>query len=205
MAPSKIRRHIGVVLALLATSLSPSVALAQAPTPPAIGPVVMEESFAEAGLVRPFDCVTGRGGFHYAGEGLRMRLSGRCHDSHPFAITGPLIRGLSLADGEVRIEVKAVDAVDRVRFAIQARRQPGAGVNRDALAAGIEPALGRAFIAKASGAETGYLAERADLANKLAPDDWNSLAFRLRGPELWLLVNDEPVLYTSEGALDRAR
>ncbi len=173
------------------------------PPPPEVGAAVIEDPFSEPEAVRPFDCATGRGGFHYVGEGLRLRLSGRCHDSHPFAITGPLLRGLSVADGEVRIEVKAVDGLDRVRFTIQVRRQPGAGVNREAMAAGIEPGRRRAFIGTASGAETGYLAERTDLADTLAPDDWNSLAFRLRGPELWLLVNDQPVLYTSGGSLDR--
>jgi hypothetical protein len=37
----------------------------------------------------------------------------------------------------------------------------------------------------------------------VAPDDWNVIAIRLQGPNVWLLVNDQPVLFYNDSTVDR--
>ena len=53
------------------------------------------------------------------------------------------------------------------------------------------------------GPEPSQLAERRDLGGLLSRDDWNTLAIRARGPELWVYVNGAPTLYASDPTYDR--
>ena len=137
------------------------------------------------------------------GEGLRLKLTGRCTETIPTAAVAALIRGLELPDGEVRLDVKAVSGLDRVRFLIQGRNQPREGGPPDGFVAAIEPGLGRAFIGKNSGGQSTITGEATDLVGRLSPDDWNTIGFRVRGPDLWLLVNGEPILSATDAAFDR--
>ena len=196
------------VATLMALTLvwPPSVVLAEDPLPPAVGAIVLEDDLSGPTLIKPSSCRSGRAASDYVGEGLRFKVTGPCNDGEIFAVIGATIRGLSMPDGEVRFEVKAVSGVERVRVGINARLQPftqgalnSAATIPGSDAVGFEPGPGRGLIGKTPGAIT----ERTDLAGSFAVDDWNTVAIRLQGPSFWLLLNDQAVLFSSDDSFDR--
>lgn len=76
--------------------------------------------------------------------------------------------------------------------------------NNVAYYARVIPARGIAQLQKANQdtPQDTLLTERRDLAEQLAPGDWNSLAIRALGSRLWLLLNDQPVLSADEPGYD---
>jgi len=197
---------VAVALLTLAVACPPVVVMAEDPLPPAVGMTILEDPLSGPTLIQPFSCRSGRAGFDYVGEGLRLTSTGVCNDGDIVAGVGPIIRGLTMADGEIRLEVKAVSGLEHVRFTINTRNRPStpgslpsAATLPASYAVAIEPALGRALIGKVGRP----MLERDDLARSLSADDWNSVAIRLQGPNFWLLLNDQPVLFFSDDSLDR--
>lgn len=198
-----------VAASLLMVSLlhnTPAV-LADDPPPPAVGATILEDPLLASAAIPPATCPTGRAGWEYDEEGLRLRASGPCAPSFPVAGGGPTVRGLDFIDGEVRLEVKVVSGLERVRFNINTRQQPfpPGPPSLDNLAGSdsiaTEPGLGQALIGRV-GRPEGFRT-RSDLAGLLSADGWNTVAIRVQGPDFWLVVNDEPVLFTSDGSLER--
>jgi hypothetical protein len=196
---------VAVALLTLAVAYPPSVVMAEDPLPPAVGMTILEDPLSGPTLIQPLTCQSGRAGFSYVGEGLRLKATGVCSDGETVASIGPIIRGLTIADGEIRLEVKAVSGLEHVRFTINTRNLPvtpgslnPAAAVPASYAVAIEPALGRAMIGKVGS----QILERDDLANSLSADDWNTVAIRLQGPNFWLLLNDQPVLFFSDDSLD---
>jgi hypothetical protein len=79
-----------------------------------------------------------------------------------------------------------------------ARRQP----NGDSYAVAVEPGPGLVQLERTQGGQATVLAEWQDAEGLLGQSDWARLALRLRGPEIWVLLNDRPVLHAVDGALD---
>ena len=46
------------------------------------------------------------------------------------------------------------------------------------------------------------IASRTDAQELAIPSDWNRLAVRVKGNELWLLINDDAVLYATDVLTD---
>jgi hypothetical protein len=110
---------------------------------------------------------------------------------------GISLNRLVFPDGEARLEFKVVSGHDRGGFILSVREgPPGTGY-----AAAIAPALG---VAALLGGNT-QLGARNDLAEIMSRDDWNSIAIRARGPDLWLLVNDQLVGQASDPRFDSGR
>lgn len=192
------------VIASVLVAWAPSSALADDPPPPEVGTVVLEDDLSGPTLFRPSTCRTQRAGLDYVGEGLRLKATGPCNDGDVFAGYGAIIRGLTMLDGEVRLEVKVVGGTDRVRIGIDARLQPAppGGVKSldsipGAYAGAIEPGRGQALIGI-----PGKPATRKDVSGAVLADEWNTLALRLKGPDTWLLLNDQPVLHFSDASID---
>jgi hypothetical protein len=163
--------------------------------------MIFEDDLSKPNSIPPFICGTKRAGVDYIGEGLRIKLTGRCNNNVFVAAVGPTVRGLTFVDGEVRMEVKAVSGAGRARLGINARNQPfGPGsltspeTVPESYAVAIEPGTGRGLIGNPPHAIT----NRTDLAGVIAIEDWNTVALRAKGTEFWLLVNDQPVLYSSD-------
>lgn len=204
MGRSIRRLFAGFVVALTVTCLPPTV-LAEDPPPPAVGITILEDELREPTLIQPFACRSQRAGVDYVGEGLRLKLTGPCNDGEIIAGIGPFIRGLTMLDGEVRLEVKAVSGIDRVRIGIDTRAQP---FTPDALksltslpaahAGGIEPGRGQALLGL-----VGQPFTRKELGGLVSAEAWNTVALRLQGPNVWLLVNDQPTLFFTDSTVDR--
>jgi hypothetical protein len=196
---------IATMLALI-TIWTPSQSLAQDPTPPAVGETIFADDLSKPDSIAPVMCSTKRASLDYVGEGLRIKLTGRCSYDFFVAGFGPTVRGLTFSDGEVRLDVKVVSGVGRVRVGINARNQPFVPGSLsspesvpESFAVAIEPGIGRGLI----GNPPHGVINRTDLSDVISVDDWNTIAVRAKGTEFWLLVNEQVVLYTSDASPER--
>lgn len=195
-----------VTLLVVTVMAAPAAVVRAQDPPPAVGTPILEDPLSGPTLILPFVCPNQRAGSSYVGEGLRLVVTGGCNDGDLFAGSGAPLRGLTVADGEVRVEVKVVGGIDRARININVRSQPmraGAMTSAETLpasyAVAIEPGAGRALIGKVPGGIT----ERTDLHDVISADDWNTIAIRVQGENFWLLVNDQPLLFATDDSLDR--
>lgn len=159
-------------------------------TPPDVGSIIVEDPLARPGLLPTGVCPTGRASGEHTAEGTILKVQGKCTESDTLAVAQTAIPGLSIPDGELRLDLKAVSGPDRAELIVFARRS-GDG---NSYVFSLAPGTGRAVISKNAGGRNTVLASRTDAGRLVKPDDWNSLALRLEGPNLWLLVNDQPVL-----------
>jgi hypothetical protein len=187
------------MLIALSVVWSPPRVLAEDSALPSLGPTILEEDLLAPNLFQPFACRTGHGGWDYVDEGMRVSLTGTCSEGDRFAAIAMLLRGLTMTDGEVSIQAKVLSGSERMRFGINTRAQPAApGAPRAGHAVGIEPGAGRGLLGATTSAVT-----QVDLGGIVSDGDWNTLAIRLQGPSLWLLVNDQPAAFVSDSSVDR--
>ena len=165
--------------------------------PPELGPVVLEDPLTAPGLVQASQCPTSRNERLFVGEGLMFKVTGKCTDTSTTAGVSRRLEGLRVPDGEVRVEFKLVTGQERAIVRIWFRDQGSPG---DSYAATLIPSAGYAHFSKLIGGQSTLVAERTDLAG-LVYGDWNTLAVRARGPDFWLLINDQPVLTATVGEL----
>ena len=143
-------------------------------------------------------CPTGLAGGQYEGEGFALIVEGRCaptQDAANIAVTG---RGITIGDGDLALNVKVAENAPRAGVNLYVR-------NRDAklMAAYLDFGAGRLELFRRESATNTVVASRDDLGDLVNPGDWNRVALRTRGDEIWLLLNDEPVLHAA-GVLDQA-
>jgi hypothetical protein len=67
------------------------------------------------------------------------------------------------------------------------------------MAAYLSPASGQIELFKRENGVSTTLASRDDLGDLIDPSEWNRLALRLNEADVWLLLNDVPILYTPGG------
>jgi hypothetical protein len=65
------------------------------------------------------------------------------------------------------------------------------------IGAQVHPGKGEASLFTSFESQPTELASSYSLGSVLKPGDWNRMAMRVSGPDVWLLLNDEPVLYAS--------
>lgn len=167
--------------------------------PPALGAIVIDDPLTGPGIFEQRVESSHRVNIaELVGEGFIFKVTGPAHASDESAGLSVTVRGLTVPDGEVRVEVKPVSGHDRAQPRIWFRDQ---GPGQDGYLAAVEPALGRAQLLLWSAGEYRVLAERDDLAGLLAGADWNTMAVRFRGPNIWLLIGDTPVLRATDPTL----
>jgi hypothetical protein len=212
MQPIRLRLLLAMILAsyLLAPLAlaqdvpreGPAVEAQPAPIepPPTPGAPVLEDPLAQPGVLTPRSCPTGRNGTAFVGEGYLFKITGRCSDTSTIAALTVSVANLTIPDGEVRLEFKAAGGAERASFRVFFRHQ-GNEVD-DSYIATLQPDRGLARLTRRLGGQAATLAERSDLAGLVVPIDWNVLSLRMRGPSLWLVLNDEPVLAVADSAFD---
>ena len=174
-------------------------ALAQ-DAPPDVGPVVLEHSLTEPGLLRAFTSPTGRCSGQFANDGYTLTTSGGCQAPNQVAVTNLNIRGLTMADGEVRVDVRPLNKMYRTMFQLWVRFQGDSDGQRYYVA--VNPVNATAQLTLRSNGKDTVLNERNDLAGVYAPDDWNTIGLRAQGSTLWVLINDQPILSASDPTFD---
>ena len=166
--------------------------------PPTPGAVVTENPLTGSGILRAGVCATERNRMGFVTEGFEMRATGRCHDTSTVAyISTPLLKGLTLPDGEVRFDLKSTGEPDRALFRFFFRAD--ADVN-NGYAVNLAPGRGQASLYRWTNGQPTFITGREDLTWLFQPTDWNTVAVRVRGEQLWLLLNGQAVLFAADGA-----
>jgi hypothetical protein len=191
-----------IVLGLGLLSIAPVTRAQEAPggeipTPPALGDVVIDDPLSALNLLQPSHCPSNRGDGEFVGEGYILKLTGRCREGDAGAALPVDLRRLTVPDGDLALEVKPVNGLDRVRLLISIRVQPD-GIGAYVVA--VEPSRGTVELSSISAGATVVLAQRDDLASKVTAGDWNRLAVRAQGGTFWVLLNDQPILTATDAA-----
>lgn len=168
------------------------------PSPPPLGAVTYENPLKEEKIFKASRCFGGLGMGHYVGEGFKLRLMGRCFlllDESEMSVEA---QGVRIGDGEVALDFKVVDLAERVRIGLYVR-----GVNEQLIGAHLHPARGEASLFTQVEGKANDLGYRNNVV--APPYEWNTLALRVSGYNVWLLVNDEPVLHSGEVHADAGK
>ncbi len=170
-------------------------------TPPRVAEPILEDPLTVFGPVTSGTCATGRNNTQFVVDGYRLRVSGRCTETDTGASISSRLERLTVPDGDVRVEMRVISGLDRVQFglAIRSKANPGDG----SYSVRVEPGRGSARVLKWVDGQSTVLASRTDLAGLLAPDAWNSLAVRMQGPNLWVLLNDQAILWAVDSTYDK--
>jgi hypothetical protein len=163
----------------------------RAPPAPEVGASVLEDPLRLPGVFRAGACATTNGGqnaLRFLDDGLLLRVAGRCRTD---ALVADSVGGLSLADGDVRIELRPADGADLGAIRLWIRFTPGTG----GYFAYAEPGAARlSLICWADGKFT-TIAHRVLAPGSLLPSGtWSALGIRARGQRLWVLADDQPML-----------
>jgi hypothetical protein len=186
-----------------AAPASPSTAAAIAndsslPAPPAVMAGVYADPMTGGKVFPSGVCGTGYARGDLTPDGLELTVLGQCFYDAPISELSVTGKGLSIADGDVAVNMKVTNHADRARPAVYARIRDG-----KMLGASFSYPTGQIVLFKRDGADDTTLASRQDMSAVMDPAGWNRVALRVRGTEAWLLVNDVPVLY-SDQAIDQA-
>jgi hypothetical protein len=174
-------------------------------TPPAIGAVLYEEPMNQKeyapyrlSMFIEHECPTGNGSMGFVEDGFRMAVRGKCFENSRVVSVGlPPNSFVNVPDGEVRMEFKIRHELRRA-FISLGMRVPDQQGGRYFFV--IAPSLGLAAIERAGdGGDAAILARRNDIGGVVRRNDWNSLAVRVHGSHLWLVLNDQPVLSAQDG------
>jgi hypothetical protein len=168
-------------------------------TPPRLGDVILADALDSSSLVPNSTCPSRRGSVVTVGEGLMLKSTGPCTPSAMPGWAHAALPGLTVPDGELRVEYKVTNGHQQAMVGIAARF-----VNEyRTYYFMVVPATGVAAIMKQASSERSMLTRRTDLRPVTARDGaWQQLAVRLHGHELWLLIDDLPVLRATDDAVD---
>jgi 3-keto-disaccharide hydrolase len=166
--------------------------------PPGVAEVLVDEPLTAAGALQSGVCPTQRNDTQFVAQGFQMRVRGKCREENTLAEIRADVRGLTLPDGEIHTEALFPGAGNRAVFRIFFHTQ----ANEDGYGVSITPADGRASLFKWSNGAGATLAVQNGLGGLFKPGDWNSVAVRVQGPNLWVLLNDQPVLLGVDSTFD---
>lgn len=176
----------------LGAGLPTRSAAAQPPDPPMVGDTVVSDGLMDARIFASNTCPTNRGLSQNVGDGFILKIWGRClPDRGDVDIPAPA-RGILLLDGDVAVDYKVVQGGARTGFNIYLRNRVGAS-----LGASFNPTTGEASLFRLQSGSATMLWQRNDLAGYAYPDDWNRIGMRLSGNEVWLLLNEQTILYAT--------
>lgn len=167
------------------------------PTPPEVTGGVYQNSLANTDILPAGRCPGGRSRGEAIGEGFKVTVGGRCVDEAETAELALPARGVSIGDGDLALDVKSVAGAQRAQITVYLRNQPGR-----LAAATVNLATGEAKLFTLADGTFTTVASRSDIGALAIPTDWNRLGLRVRGGELWLLLNDDPILYAADVLTD---
>lgn len=191
-----------VVVRDLAVAAIDGAEPARAPTyhpPPPVGPLAIDDPLSQRGTLWGRRCATQKNAVDFVSDGYRVTLNGKCTPEAQDVGLGEVIRGLAFRDGEVRVELRPIANVGalRVRIYLRAESDLSGGYVAEYL-----PGRAEALIVKRDPGAPKFLARRTDLRGLAGPSEWTSLAVRLHRSQIWMLIDDRPVLWAVDDAYD---
>lgn len=164
------------------------------PEPPAVDAMLLQSSLTGPDIFDARTCPTGLASGSYVGEGFKLSVKGRCVPDAPAANLPLPAPHTAVLDHDVAVDFKAVAGVDRAGLNLYARVRDSANL----ITAYINIGVGKIELIRRDGAVNRTVSGRTDLADLIDRSDWNRVALRLRGKEVWVLLNDDPVLYAGD-------
>lgn len=152
---------------------------------------ILQDPLSAPGVITPYTCQSNKAAASFTPEGLLLTMTGRCNDSQPGPAVGVRPKDITVRDGEVRLEFRTTAGADRALITLWVRDQQTPDFSTQLVR--IEPGTGRARLAVRNVGKETELASQQGLTG-LAGSDWNSLAIRMQGPAMWVLLNDQLVL-----------
>jgi hypothetical protein len=162
------------------------------PAPPAVGAGVFQDGLKNDRIFRPGKCPTLSAGGDLVPDGFRLVVVGPCTDDAGVADVSVPARGITVGDGDVAMDFMVADGAELATLSVYVRNR-----DRKLVGASVNPVLGQATLFQSINGEEETLASRSDLGEMVNPGEWNRLAVRVSGNEMWLLLNDQPALYAS--------
>lgn len=196
------------IILLLCCALTVPVASAQDGAipldspPPELGDVIVEDALTGPGRANVVPCQTGKNPSQFGEDGLSLTLNGSCFPNANAGFQNVQFPGLNVPDGEIRFDLRVAAGYDRLFLSIITRNPaPAPGVTPATVrkpTVGLGTGIGRATITVAANTSAG----RAGLKEAIPPDTWVTVAIRLQGPSVWLLIDDQPFLSFTDPAPD---
>ena len=168
------------------------------PPPPSLGAVTYENPLKDEKVFKAGYCFGRKAFSQYVGEGFKLRVMGPCFILLDEAWITVQANGVNVGDGEVALDFKVVDGAERATVGLYVRN-----VNERLIGAHVAPQRGEASLFTLIGGQQTDLGYRNHLV--IPPYEWNRLALRVSGHDVWLLVNDEPVLHSHEVYADAGK
>src|SRR5829696_7205608 len=196
---------LGLALALVpsaeprvGTAVAAGPGLQEIPEAPAQAETTFQSALTGPDVFEARTCPTGFASGQYVSEGLRLSVRGRCVQDAPAANLPLPAPRISMYDNDVSVGFKVVAGANRAGLNLYARVRDSANL----MAAYLNVGGNKVELIRRDSGVNRTLTGRVDLKELIDPTDWNWLALRVRGREVWLLLNDEPVLYSGD-ALDQ--
>jgi hypothetical protein len=142
-------------------------------------------------------CLTGQGRGETVDEGFKIVVSGRCREDAETADIALPGRGISIGDGDIALDFKVLSGAQRAAVSMYVRNSSG-----KLIGATFNAATGEAKLFNFDQGNMTIIASRTDAQALAIPSDWNRLAVRVRANELWMLINDDAVLYATDVLTD---
>jgi hypothetical protein len=168
------------------------------PAPPTVAAGVFQSDLKDGRVFKPGKCPTISAGGDLISDGFRLVVIGPCFDDSTVADVSVPAQSMSVGDGDVAMDFKVVDGGPLATISVYVRNK-----DRKLIGASINAASGTASLFQTVEDTTTTLASRTDIGDLVNPEDWNRLALRVSGTEVWLLLNDTPALYATD-VLDQA-
>jgi hypothetical protein len=162
------------------------------PDPPELGELLFQTALTGPEVFAPGSCPTGAASGENVEEGFKLSVRGKCVPEAEAANLPVPGREITVWDGEVALDFRVDAGAERAGINLYARIHEGRY-----MAAYLSLATGRAELFRRENGMNTVVASRNDLSD-LDPSAWNRLALRLRGGQLWLMLNNTPLLYASE-------
>lgn len=163
------------------------------PTPPEVTGGIGDSSMVNTDIFPTGRCMTGLARGESVDEGLKITIGGPCLETSETADIALPGRGVRIGDGDVAMDFKVVSGAQRAAVSIYVRNTAGKLVG-----ATFNAATGEAKLFSFDSGNMTIVASRTDAQGLAIPSDWNRLAVRVNGGELWLLLNDDALLYARD-------
>jgi hypothetical protein len=164
------------------------------PEPPSVDAPLLQSPLSGPDIFDARSCPTGLAWGSYVGEGFKLSVKGRCVTDAPAANLPLPAPRIAILDHDVAVDFKAVAGVERAGLNLYARVRDSANLTT----AYINFGGGKIELIRRDGAVNRTVSGRTDLNDLIDRSDWNRVALRLRGTEVWVLLNDAPVLYAGD-------
>jgi hypothetical protein len=167
------------------------------PAPPPVAAGVISDSLKTGAIFPDGVCRTGYTLGDLIPDGLELTVLGRCpaeQETPSLTVPG---KGVSLGDGDLALDFKVTGQPERSRVNLFVR-----GRDDKLVLASLSFGNNEATLVKREGGNNTTIASRGSLRELADPTAWNRLALRVMGPEAWVLLNDEPILYAN-GVVDQ--